>query len=336
MHARGLGWLDVPWQCWYVHVRHPSPDGSVARRGLVSTRTLGTLAVAITIVIFSFASTLVKRAGTAAELVAFWRMVMTSLVWNGIVLMTGRRPSWRSIRLAALPGVFFGLDIAFFYLGATHNSVANAEMISAMTPFILVPIGAAFFGERLHSRALFFAFFAVGGVAIVLFAAPTSGDASLRGCIFGVIALGCWAGYISCTRRLRGEMDVASYMAAMTPVATVAVLPLALAHGDMLSITAHGWKYIVLLTLMTGVLAHGLMVFAQSTIPIGSIGIAQVAQPALAALWSFLLLDEVLNGWQVLGMGIVIGGLLGFVVLNQRNNLQSGTLAEPVSATEHS
>jgi drug/metabolite transporter (DMT)-like permease len=92
-------------------------------------------------------------------------------------------------------------------------------MISAMTPFIVVPIGAAFFGERLHSRALFFAFFAVGGVAIVLFAAPPDGDASLRGCIFGVIALLCCAGYISGTRRLRGEMDVASYMAAMTPVA---------------------------------------------------------------------------------------------------------------------
>lgn len=318
-----------------MQVRPLPHDGSGTRRGLVSSRTLGALAVAVTITVFSFASTLVKRAGTPAELVAFWRMVITSFVWNGIVLMTGRRPSWRSIRLAALPGVFFGLDIAFFYLGATHNSVANAEMISAMTPFIVVPIGAAFFGERLHSRALFFAFFAVGGVAIVLFAAPPDGDASLRGCIFGVIALLCWAGYISGTRRLRGEMDVASYMAAMTPVATVAVLPLALAHGDMLSITAHGWQYIVLLTLMTGVLAHGLMVFAQSTIPIGSIGIAQVAQPALAALWSFLLLDEVLNGWQLLGMAIVIGGLLGFVLFNQRNNLQSGTPAEPVSASEH-
>ena len=49
----------------------------------------------------------------------------------------------------------------------------------------------------------------------------------------------------------------------------------------MLSITAHGWTYTVMLTLMTGVLAHGLMVFAQSTIPIGSIGIAQIAQPRL-------------------------------------------------------
>jgi drug/metabolite transporter (DMT)-like permease len=294
------------------------------------------MAVTITIIVFSFASTLVKRAATAAELVAFWRMVITSVVWNSIVLASGKRPSWRNIRLAILPGIFFGLDIAFFYLGATHNSVANAEMISAMTPFIVVPIGARYFGERLNSRALFFAVFAIGGVAIVLFSAPANGDGSVRGCIFGAIALACWAGYISGTRRVRGEMDVASYMAAMTPVATIAVLPIALLHGHMLSITAHGWMYVVLLTMMTGVLAHGLMVFAQSTIPIGSIGIAQVAQPALAALWSFLLLGEVLRGWQVIGMALVVVGLLGFVLLNQRNALQSGALAEPVAATEGS
>ena len=300
----------------------------------VGNRTLGAIAVAVTITVFSFASTLVKRADTAAELVAFWRMVITAIVWNAIALLLGNRPSWRNIRRAALPGMFFGLDIATFYLGATHNSVANAEMISAMTPFIVVPLGAKFFGERLNSRALVFALFAIGGVAMVLFSAPTNGDASVRGSIFGVIALGCWAGYISGTRGLRGEMDVASYMAAMTPTATLAVLPLALFHGDMLSITAHGWRYTVMLTLMTGVLAHGLMVFAQSTIPIGTIGIAQIAQPALAALWSFLLLGETLKGWQVIGMAIVLLGLLGFVLLNQRKNLQTGTLAEPVSATE--
>ena len=283
--------------------------------GRESSRALGAIAVAITITVFSFASTLVKRADTPAELVAFWRMVITSIVWNAIALLSGNRPSWRRIRRAALPGMFFGLDIAFFYLGATHNSVANAEMIGAMTPFIVVPLGAKLFGERLNSRALVFAVFAIGGVAMVLFAAPASGDASVRGSIFGVIALGCWAGYISGTRRVRGEMDVASYMAAMTPVATIAVLPLALLHGHMLSITAHGWTY----TVMTGVLAHGLMVFAQSTIPIGTIGIAQIAQPALAALWSYLILGEVLNGWQFVGMLLVLAGLLGFVLLNQRN-----------------
>ena len=132
-------------------------------------RALGAIAVGITITVFSFASTLVKRAGTPAELVAFWRMVITSAVWNALLLASGRRPNWRNIRLAALPGIFFGLDIAFFYLGATNNSVANAEMISAMTPFIVVPIGARFFGERLNTRALFFAVFALGGVGSCCF-----------------------------------------------------------------------------------------------------------------------------------------------------------------------
>ena len=157
----------------------------------------------------------------------------------------------------------------------------------------------------------------------MLFSAPANGDASVRGCIFGVIALACWAGYISGTRHVRGQMDVASYMAAMTPVATVAVLPLAIMHGHMLSMTAHGWMYVVLLTMMTGVLAHGLMVFAQKTIPIGTIGIAQVAQPALAALWSFLLVGETLRGSQFFGMALVLGGLLSFVIMNQRRPTQA-------------
>ena len=292
------------------------------------SRVIGALAVAITITVFSFASTLVKRANTAAELVAFWRMMLTTLIWNVIVFASGGRPSWRNIRRAALPGVFFGLDIAFFYLGATHNSVANAEIIGSMTPFLLVPIGAKLFGERLNSRALYFALFAFGGVAVVLFAAPSSGDASLLGSGFGVIGLLCWAGYITCTRRLRGEMDVAAFMAAMSPVATLAVLPLALARGDMFSVTAHGWRYLVLVSVMTGVLAHGLMVLAQASIPIGTIGVAQIAQPALAALWSFLILDEVLVGWQVIGMALVLIGLLGFVLLNQR----AGRRPEPVEA----
>ena len=51
----------------------------------------------------------------------------------------------------------------------------------------------------------------------------------------------------------------------------------------------------LILTFLTGVAAHGLMVFAQKTIQIGTIGIAQVVQPALAVVWSFLLLGETLR-----------------------------------------
>ena len=62
------------------------------------------------------------------------------------------------------------------------------------------------------------------------------------------------------------------------------------------------------------------MVFAQKTIPIGTIGIAQVVQPALAVVWSFLLLGETLERRQVVGIAIVVLGLLAFLVLNERGH----------------
>ena len=50
-----------------------------------------------------------------------------------------------------------------------------------------------------------------------------------------------------------------------------------------------------------------------------------MAQPALAVVWSFLLLGEVVNDRQAAGIAIVIGGLLAFVVLNQRGERRSAS-----------
>jgi drug/metabolite transporter (DMT)-like permease len=115
-------------------------------------------------------------------------------------------------------------------------------------------------------------------------------------------------------------MDVATFMATVCPIAAVAVLPLAIANGDVLALSARGWTYTLLLALLVGVAAHGLMVFAQKSIQIGTIGISQVAQPALAVVWSFLLLGETLRGRQALGIAITMVGLLAFLVLNQRGS----------------
>ncbi len=67
----------------------------------------------------------------------------------------------------------------------------------------------------------------------------------------------------------------------------------------MFAMSATGWTYMLILTLTSGVAAQGLLVFAQKTIQIGTIAIAQVAQPALAVVWSFLLLGEVVNARQM-------------------------------------
>jgi drug/metabolite transporter (DMT)-like permease len=297
----------------------PPSETPTCSRAL-SAKTLGVLAVVGLVVAFSLSSTLVKRAESPGVLVAFWRMVTVSVVWNVVLWSTGRRVTMRDVRQVFVPGVFFGLNLAVFFAGATHNSVANAALIGSLAPFLIVPIGAWLFAEYIHPYALVFAVAAFGGVAVVLLSAPANGDASLEGNVFGVIAMLLLVGYVASTKHFRREMDVTTFMAAICPIAALAVLPLAIAHGDVFGMSGTGWTYMLILTLTSGVAAQGLLVFAQKTIQIGTIAIAQVAQPALAVVWSFLVLGEVVNNRQVAGIAIVTAGLLAFVVLNQRGD----------------
>src|SRR4051794_14243654 len=108
--------------------RHPSSvSGTSANAArfayslrLPSRKASGILAVAGLVVAFSLSSTLVKRAETPGVLVAFWRMTVVSVVWNVYLWSTGRRVTFRHLRQAMIPGLFFGLNLATFFAGATH------------------------------------------------------------------------------------------------------------------------------------------------------------------------------------------------------------------------
>jgi drug/metabolite transporter (DMT)-like permease len=295
---------------------------------------LGALAVAGVVVAFSLSSTLVKRAHSPGVLVAFWRLTTATVVWNLYLWSTGRRVTLAHVRQALVPGAFFGLNLAIFFAGATHNSVANAALIGSLAPFFIVPIGARVFRERHDPRALVFALVAFAGVGLVLFSAPPNGDASLEGNVFGLVAMLLLTGYVVSTRHFRRDMDVAVFMATICPIAALAVLPLAVANGDMFGMSGTGWTYTLVLTFLSGIAANGLMVYAQKTIPIGTIAIAQVVQPALAVVWSFLLLGETLRGWQFVGIALALGGLLAFILMNQRGERirRANLLVEPAGA----
>jgi drug/metabolite transporter (DMT)-like permease len=293
---------------------------SPTRTRALTAPALGALAVAGVVVAFSLSSTLVKRAHSPGVLVAFWRLTTATIVWNVFLWGTGRRVTLSHARQALAPGAFFGLNLALFFAGATHNSVANAALIGSLSPFFIVPIGARLFREHNDRRALIFALVAFAGVGMVLLGAAPNGDASMRGNLFGLVAMLLLTAYVVSTRYFRRDMDVATFMATICPIAALAVLPLALANGDVFGMSRTGWTYMLVLTFLSGLAANGLMVYAQKTIQIGTIAIAQVVQPALAVLWSFVLLGETVHDWQFMGIALALGGLLAFLLMNRRGD----------------
>ena len=168
----------------------------------------------------------------------------------------------------------------------------------------------------------------------MLFSAPAAGDASLQGNVFGFVAMLLLVGFVVSTRHFRRDMDVSVFMATICPIAALAVLPLAIANGGMLGLSAKGWIFTLLLTFIAGVAANGLMVYAQRTIQIGTIAVSQVVQPAIAVVWSFLLLGETVRTGQVIGIAIATVGLAAFILINQRGERARSIIGPVMSAAD--
>jgi drug/metabolite transporter (DMT)-like permease len=259
--------------------------------------------------------------------IGWWTVLLVLKAHRGRPLPTAT--AWRS---AALPGLFFGANIALFFTAITKTSIAHAEFIAALNPLVLLPLGALFFSESPNWRALRWGALSIVGVALVLFFGPESGASSVGGdlLMIGVIAL--WSGYLLSSKRARASgVGTLDFMSCMMPIGVLMAAPIAavIAGADVFALSGRGWTVVVILTFLTGMLSHGCIVFAQQHIPVATIGIMQTAQPAIAVLFGFLILGEAVRLPQVVGMALVISGLALFILTSQRS---SAALAATVTA----
>lgn len=239
-------------------------------------------------------------------------------------------PAAATWKLMLPVAVFFGLNLTLFFTAIPHTSIAHAEFITALSPLVLVPAGALLFGERPDTRALLWGLVTIGGLAIVLFAGGRQAGSSLGGdlLIIGVVAL--WAGYLLSARRARATVGLVDFMATLMNLAFLVAVPVTavLAGSDLWRMTAKGWFVAVLLSVMTGMLAHGLIAAAQRDVDVGTISILQVSQPAIAVGWGYVILGEAIKPIQAPGMLLVIVGLVAVTVVSQRRSAAASRAAD--------
>jgi drug/metabolite transporter (DMT)-like permease len=292
-----------------------------------SGRSLALFAMTVAVVSFATSSPLIKWSESTGSVVAFWRMIGAVIGWWLVIAFTRVRsnrpaPTARTWRLALVPGLAFGANIAVFFTAINKTSIAHAEFISTLTPLVLLPAGVIFFGERPNWQALRFGLISIVGVSMVLYFGPDQGVSSLSGDLLMIAVIALWTTYLLTSKRARSAgVGTLDFMACMMPIGVLTAGPIALviAGSDVFGLSARGWLVVAILTLLTGMLSHGCIVFAQQHLPVATIGIMQTAQPALAVFFAFLLLGEEVRAPQVAGMVLVIIGLALFTVASSRS-----------------
>ena len=145
--------------------------------------------------------------------------------------------------------------------------------------------------------------------------------ASWKGDVIVIATLFTWVGYLIAGRRARATVDVVDFMSTVMPFGLLVAAPAALApraatcgrstarpdrRADAGGAQRHGRSR-----------SHRRR---PAELDVGTISIIQVAQPALAVCWALLILGEPIVPLQLPGMALVLAGLAGFTVVQQRRH----------------
>lgn len=278
---------------------------------------LGMAGAASAVVVWGVSSVLIKQVDQLTGLgVACYRIWLGAVVITLVFVAGGGRVTRRLLRLSLLGGLAFAADLVLYFVAVQETSIANATVIGALQPLLVLAVASRLFGETPRATEIGWGAVAVLGTALVVLGGDGGGANSLHGDGLALGAVVAWTAYFVCSKTARQELTALEYLTGMAIVAAVVSLPLPLLFpGTLGATTAHGWLTIVFITLVNGLLGHFLMAYAHGHVTLLTLSLLTLAIPVAAAVSAALFIDETLTGVQVGGMAVVLAAL-GLVSLS--------------------
>jgi drug/metabolite transporter (DMT)-like permease len=286
------------------------PDQVTARRPVA-----GAVAVLVAVTVWGAVAIVVRYVDDIDGLVlGFHRLWIGAVATLALFYAAGRRLTWRALRLSIPGGLAFGLDIVLFFSALKHTTVANATVVGALQPALVLLVAGRLFGEPVTRRIVAWSAVAIAGVAIVVYGSSGAPTWSLTGDILAIAALLSWTCYFIASKQVRSELQPFEYLCCMLVVATVAVTPVALLSGQRIDPGGpQAWGWIAVLAIGSGGFGHFLVNWAHEHIDLSVMSLLTLAVPVVAVISAAIFLDERVELVQVLGMAVVIAAL-GVVV----------------------
>ncbi|WP_436795269.1 DMT family transporter [Actinospongicola halichondriae] len=271
----------------------------------------GIAATGLAVTIWGAASVLVKSIdGIDGVGISFYRLLFGTVLLSAVYLATGARFSRRMLWLCIPGGIAFGLDILLFFSALRETSTANATVIGALQPILLLPIGIRMFGESVDRRVMAFSFVAVAGTAVVVFGGSGLPQWSPYGDLLATGALCTWTAYFVASKSARKELGALQYFTGLTVVAFVIVTPYTFVSGaDVSPGDGSDWMAIIAVTVFSGALGHVLLNWSHGRVPLQVMSLLTLLVPVVATVGAVLFLDEPVDGLQWVGMAVVLAAL---------------------------
>ena len=265
----------------------------------------------------SCSSIFVKYSQAPSAVTAAWRLLWTVLLTSPVALL--RRETRREIAgmgrklllLSALSGLCLALHFAAWFESLAHTSVASSTTI-VCTDVIWVCLGYCLFLKGKLSRKALLAI----GVTLcgsVCIAWSDSAGGGLYGDLLALAAAVAVAVYTLLGRVVRSRVSTTAYTWVVYSTCAASLLVLCLLRQEPLT----GWGPSaplvgLLLALFSTVLGHSIFSWCLKYFSPAFVSASKLCEPVAAAALAAVIFAQILTVMQLLGGGLILGGVLWY------------------------
>ena len=288
--------------------------------------------VAVAVVAVSTSAILVRWSGAPSVVVAFYRVVLTTVAIAPFAIRDRggfRAVSRRDLGVAVVSGVALAVHFASFFESLAWTTVAASVTLVTTQPVFVGVGAAALLDERLSGRVAAGILVAMTG-ASVMSVGPTVAGAVAAGGDVGAAVSAAFAGnadrlygnalalagaalgavYTLAGRSLRQRLSVFVYTFIVYAACAAALGAMAVGTGVSLSGYARReWVLFAAMALGPGVVGHTVINWALRYVRSTVVSVSLLGEPVASTVLALALLDEVPGVVTVLGAAVVLCGI---------------------------
>ncbi|MFM7271228.1 MAG: DMT family transporter [Actinomycetes bacterium] len=258
----------------------------------------------------------VRGIDAPAALTAFWRLwIAVPIAW--LLARSSGGLDLRTLRRAIVPGVLFALSLMTGWTSIRTTSVANATIIPALQPVLVLLVASRMFGERIRRRDLVLGGCGLAGVLTFIAVSSDTSGASRRGDLWAVAGLIVWVAYFIETKRLRTrheDVHTLPLLAGVMLIGAITMTPYTVVlEGVPKALGTVDWFLVLFIVIVPGFTGHGLMTWAQRHAPVTLLSVVMLLSPVVSAVGAWILFGQTLLPMQFVAGAVVLGSVAGVV-----------------------
>lgn len=272
-------------------------------------------AVFLAVFAWSFGPIFMNAVDVSVNSLIFYRAIF----WPPVlyVIMRARKISvtMSVMKIAFVPGVFFGLATIVGFISLRTTSIANATIIGNVSTALVLFVAPRFLNESINRKQVFFALLSFAGVAAVAFGAGNTGGATLTGDAYGLANAVLWTGFYVSSKRARADgVSTWGFMFGVSVAQVCVVTPWVLAtSNDLGALSLRDFVLILSLVIAVGTTGHTLLVWAQGHVEATTSSLICLLVPVGSMIAAWIFFRQGVTIIQLLGGAVVLASLAGVV-----------------------